>query len=150
MAVIFSRTGITTFTALRDPAIDGYKTVRQFRNPMVSSAGGKVFVYHKDVTFDAVALTWKYMEPTDLTNCLTFLRAVNFSALNFDFTDPAGDHFLAQYIGPEKLAWTPTDLSERDFTVQLLILTQLRHLTNESGAYITDESGNRILAQIAL
>jgi hypothetical protein len=147
--VVFSYGG-TTFTCSRDPAMGAFSTVRQWKNPSMTSGSGALFVYNKGVAADIVTLTWRNMDPTDLINCLAFLRAVNFTANPFDFTDPAGEHFTAQYIGPAALTWTPVELSERDFTVELLIAANLHHLTDESGNYLTDESGNRILAALTL
>ena len=121
MAVVFSHAGITTFTCSRDPAMGNFSTTRQWKSPSIRSGGGTPFVYDKDVVKDLVTLTWKYMDPTDLLNCLAFLRAINFSADSFTFVDPAGNSHAAQYWGPQKLVWTPVELSERDFTVELLV-----------------------------
>jgi hypothetical protein len=144
MAVVMTYGG-TTFTASRDPAMGGFATVRQWRNPMIKSAGGVCFVYNKGITKDFVTLTWSVIDPTDLINLLAFLDAIDYSSNPFDFTDPAGVLFTAHFMGPASLKWTPVELLERDITIELLIMTYLHRLTDESGNYLTDESGNRLL-----
>jgi hypothetical protein len=145
--------GATVFTASRDPAMGNYSTIRQWKNPSIRSGGGKIFVYNKSITQDIITLTWKYMDQTDLTNLLAFLVTVGGTGQPFTVVDPRGGYYLCYFWGPAKLLWTPVELSERDFTIELLVVTTYLerilplatyYLTNASGNYITDASGNRL------
>lgn len=147
MAVVMTYGG-TTFTATRDPMMGGYSTVRQWKNPSIRTAGGKLYVYEKTVAYDIKTLTWSAIDPTDLTNLLAFLTAVNWSAHSFSFTDPEGEHFLAQYFGPPRLEWTPADLTERDLTIELFIHAHRYHLVNGAGNNIVNGAGNCITAPL--
>ncbi|MDD5170312.1 MAG: hypothetical protein PHN75_15955 [Syntrophales bacterium] len=140
--------GANSVTFTRDPAMGGVGCTRQWKNPMAQSGGENRYVYEKTALADVWELTWKAIDPTDLTNLLTFLRAVNFSAnaFQFIFMDTVAQGIAwasgiswasgiawasqtqstvksAYYIGPSKLEWTPYELTERDLTIQLLVLT---------------------------
>jgi hypothetical protein len=150
MAIVFTY-GATVCTFLSDPSMGNIGTMRQWRNPSQRSGGAKLFVYNKSVTKDLITLTWNYMSVTDQTNLLAFLAAVDYSSNAFTMTDWDGNIYSVQFVGPQKLLWTPAvEVSERDFTIELLseqrTFTYFSYLTDESGNYITDESGNRILA----
>jgi hypothetical protein len=147
MSIVFTY-GVTVCT-LPDPAMGNIGTVRQWRNPSRRSGGAKLFVYNKSVEKDLITLTWSYMNVTDQTALLAFLAAVDYSSNAFTMTDWDGNTYSVQFVGPQKLLWTPVEVSERDFTIELLsaqrTFTYFSYLTDESGNYITDEGGNRIL-----
>jgi len=138
--------GGTTFTATRDPVMGGYRTTRQWRNPSIKSAGGKLFVYDRNFLCDIKTLTWAAIDPTDLTNLLAFFTATAWRGNRFDLTTPDGEKYLAHYWGPDSLRWTPAQLTERDVTIELFIVSRYYHLTDESGNYLTDEDGNHLLS----
>ena len=110
-----------SFAAIRDPHMGGFGFETQWKSPAIRSGGGNLFVYDKDVTKNLVPLVWKNADPTDIVNCMAFLRAINFTANPFRFVDPAGNPHEAQFWGPSKLIWTPGEYSNRDFAIQLLV-----------------------------
>jgi hypothetical protein len=145
MAIVMTYGG-STFTCSRDPSIDGYLTSRQWWNPSIRSGGGKSYVYEKTAGMDIVTLTWKYIDQTDLINLRAFLIAAGRNV--FQITLPDGKKAQANFWGPSKLLWTPVELMERDFTIELLLVSVLFYLTDNAGKYITDESSNKIIASV--
>jgi hypothetical protein len=114
--------GATIFTASRDPKIEGFVTEKKWQSPLIFSGGGIPYVYNKSVAYDIVTLTWDYIAPADLTNLLAFLVTVNYSGNLFDFVDPEGNTYGAYFWGPNRLQWTPVDVAENPFSIQLLLI----------------------------
>jgi len=73
--------GASTFEPSRDPVVGGFGQTRMWKSPSMRSGGGKLFVFDKAVKADLVTLTWKPIDPTDLTSLITFLDAVDANAL---------------------------------------------------------------------
>jgi hypothetical protein len=155
MVVFNYNSGATVLTFTRDPMMGGYETIRQWKNPSIRGCDGKTTVYHKSIVHDIVTLTWPAIDKTDLINLLAFLVTVNGSGNKFLFVDPRGGCYTAYFWGPDRLLWTPNDLMQEDFTIELLITEYIKdqitalvsyYLTDESGNYLTDESGNRLTA----
>jgi hypothetical protein len=149
MAMIMTY-GAKTFTASRDPVMGGYSTERKWRNPSTRSGSGTLFVYDRQIVNDIKTFTWAAIDPTDLTNLLTFFAATDWKGNRFDLTAPDGELYLAHYWGPDRLEWTPEVLTERDFTIELFIVSHYYYLTDEDGNYLTDEDGNYLLVAAAI
>ncbi len=137
--------GATVFTAIRDPMMGNYTTIRQWKDPSIKSGDGKLSVYPKNIVADIKTLTWGTMDPTDLTNILAFFAAVNWTGNSFDLTTPDGLFYRAHFIGPSSLQWTPEIWTDQGFTIDLFIVSRYRYLTDEAGNYLTDEDGSRLL-----
>lgn len=137
--------GVSSVTFSRDPAMGNISTIRRWRSPVSISGGGSRYVYDKSIVHDVLTLTWMPIDPTDLTNFLTFLDAVDGTSNAFQLiTDTrfrgtiewdasvgwdtgvkwAGEHsktWSVYYLGPDKPIWTPVEYMKREFTIELLI-----------------------------
>jgi len=129
----------TVYSCVRDPFSDGVSTTRKWMSPEVQSAGGKRFVYNKGVVKNIMTLTWNHIEAADLAGILSFLAAVGYGSNAFDFTDPVGNYWTAQFWGPNKLSWVETDVDDRSFSIELLITAKPNLVVN--GAAWTGASG---------
>lgn len=135
----------STFTASRDPIVTGYLINRMYMQPSAVSGCGKGYVFDKGIQRDIISLTWDPIDPTDLTNLITFLDGIDWGASTFTMIDPANaTHHECRYWGPEQISYTPSDLMDDDFTIQVLVIGG--HLLDESYQHLTDESGNYILS----
>ena len=113
--------GETTFAASRDPIVGGFAKTRSWKSPSIRSGGGQLFVHNKGTKQDTMELTWNPIDPTDLTNLLAFIDVIDGSGAEFYLTDPSGATHTAMYLGPDLLNWTPSDLMDRELTIELLI-----------------------------
>lgn len=132
MSVIFEY-GAMTVTMNRDPAMENYSLTRKWMSPSIRSGGGTMFVYDKSIVKTIADLTWKHIDQTDLENLLSFLDAVGGNAETFNYTDPKGNLWEAQYWGPPDLRWTPVELMMQEFTITLSCWSAFYFLALEGG-----------------